>query len=323
MSKKSPKRYIYDNGNLILKYTENESTQVDLNKNNNEEFYNDSFNKKFPLLSPINNSYNNNKIFSTQIDEDISNENKKEEFENNDSFCEEKTKKIDDYNNKKIKSIDVNPSFIRRNPKLLRKINQNKISSQIENICKYLYTSPNKHSKDNIKFKIFEKENEYIKCLTKNAKNYLADNSLINNQSYRDKIKKSKNNKSNNNLYIYRNNNKNILTDNDIIKKYYSEEKSKTIETDNLTSYRFENFRKNIPKFKHPQLYRLKNIRSYQSKEEENNNIKLPIIKTGNQTPVDLTIFIPVKKGIKKEEQRNEYLHYKIMKSYRLEGFHI
>ena len=318
MSKKI-KRYIYENGHLFKKYTENESSQAELNKNINDEYSRnnfDNYNIEFPKLEIKNNNSNNYKIFSTQIDEDILNENNKEESEKkNKSISEEKIKveklKKDKENN--FKSIETNPS-LRRNPKLLRKLNQTKLSSQIQKICKYLYTSPRKSNKDNIKFKIAEKENEFIKSL---KKNYLVDEDLINNQLYRNKIIKNKINQSNQNFFnSNRNINNNIISDNDFIKKYYNEENTNTIDIEKLTSYKFENYSRNRPKYKHPQLYKLK-------LKEEDNDVKLPPIKTGNQTPIELTQFIPIKKGIQKEEQRNEYLNYKIMRYNRLEGFHI
>ena len=318
MSKKI-KRYIYENGHLFKKYTENESNQAELNKNINDEYSRnnfDNYNIEFPKLEIKNNNNNNYKIFSTQIDEDILNENNKEESEKkNKSISEEKIKveklKKDKENN--FKSIETNPS-LRRNPKLLRKLNQTKLSSQIQKICKYLYTSPRKSNKDNIKFKIAEKENEFIKSL---KKNYLVDEDLINNQLYRNKVIKKKINQSNQNFFnSNRNINNNIISDNDFIKKYYNEENTNTIDIEKLTSYKFENYSRNKPKYKHPQLYKLK-------LKEEDNDVKLPPIKTGNQTPIELTQFIPIKKGIKKEEQRNEYMNYKIMRYNRLEGFHI
>ena len=318
MSKKI-KRYIYENGHLFKKYTENESSQAELNKNINDEHSRnnfDNYNIEFPKLEIKNNNNNNYKIFSTQIDEDILNENNKEESEKkNKSISEEKIKveklKKDKENN--FKSIETNPS-LRRNPKLLRKLNQTKLSTQIQKICKYLYTSPRKSNKDNIKFKIAEKENEFIKSL---KKNYLVDEDLINNQLYRNNIIKKKINQSNQNFFnSNRNINNNIISDNDFIKKYYNEENTNTIDIEKLTSYKFENYSRNRPKYKHPQLYKLK-------LKEEDNDVKLPPIKTGNQTPIELTQFIPIKKGIQKEEQRNEYLNYKIMRYNRLEGFHI
>ena len=318
MSKKI-RRYIYENGHLFKKYTENESSQAELNKNINDEYSRnnlDNYNIEFPKLEIKNNNNNNYKIFSTQIDEDILNENNKEESEKkNKSISEEKIKveklKKDKENN--FKSIETNPS-LRRNPKLLRKLNQTKLSSQIQKICKYLYTSPRKSNKDNIKFKIAEKENEFIKSL---KKNYLVDEDLINNQLYRNKVIKKKINQSNQNFFnSNRNINNNIISDNDFIKKYYNEENTNTIDIEKLTSYKFENYSRNRPKYKHPQLYKLK-------LKEEDNDVKLPPIKTGNQTPIELTQFIPIKKGIQKEEQRNEYVNYKLMRYNRLEGFHI
>ena len=317
MSKKI-KRYIYENGHLFKKYTQNESNQAELNKNINDEYSRnnfDNYNIEFPKLEIKNNNNNNYKIFSTQIDEDILNENNKEESEKkNKSISEEKIKveKLKKDKEKNFKSIDTNPS-LRRNPKLLRKLNQNKLSTQIQKICKYLYTSPRKSNKDNIKFKISEKENEFIKSL---KKNYLVDEDLINNQLYRNKVIKKKINQSNQNFFNSNRNINNIISDNDFIKKYYNEENTNTIDIEKLTSYKFENYSRNRPKYKHPQLYKLK-------LKEEDNDVKLPPIKTGNQTPIELTQFIPIKKGIQKEEQRNEYVNYKLMRYNRLEGFHI
>ena len=331
----SPKRYLYDNGVLILKNKDN-----DLTNKLNEAFLEQSSrnnnkinNIDFPLLSQkkINNNY---KIFTTEIEEEIQTENKKEELKKNISFREENkvednnkdnkdnnsNKEDQDYNN--FKSIGINPSYNRRHPKFIKKTNQAKISSDIQNICKYLYTSPRKSNKDNIKFQIFEKENEYIKNL---PKNYLVDERLINKQSYRNKIKNRKNKSSNqnillNNQNLYSNIKKNILSNEEIIKKHYNEENTNTINIDKLTSFKFENYKRNMPRFKHPQIYRLKNL----NKEEDNNNdVKLPYIKGGNQSPIELTEFIPIKKGIRKEEQRNEYLYYKISRVNHLEGFHI
>lgn len=316
MSKKiSPKRYIYENGVLILKYN-HDSTQTNINDEYSSRNINQNLNIEFPILNQKTN--NNYKIFSTQINEDILNENKKEESNKNLSFIddEDNTNKEDkDYNN--LKSIEVNQNHIRKkNPIYIRKLNRLKLSSDIKKICKYLYTSPRKNHQDNIKFKLFEKENEYISHL-KN-KNYLFDEDLINKQAYRNRIKK-KNFSSNQNIFD-NNIKKNILTENEIIKKYYKEENSNTIDINKLTSYKFEHFKRNIPRYKHPRLYRLKNINK---DEDKNTDVKLPPIKIGNQTPIELTEFIPVKKGIRKEEQRNEYIHYKIMRTNRLEGFHI
>ena len=328
MSQKvSPKRYIYENGNLIIKYNENESKQVVLNKKIEFFIEEDSKKNKFPGLSPKNIINNNNKIFSTELDVDILNDIKKNDSEKNKSFNngyesydnnKEEKKEDNDYNNEYItnfKSIEINPSNIGKNTRLLHKLNNSKISSDIGKMCKYLYTSPRKNE-NNIKFKMFEKESEYVKGLTK--KNYLVDEDLINKQTYRNKIKRRKNNQSNQNLFNSIKNS-NILTDSEVIKRYYNEEIPKTIDIDKLTRYNFENFSRNLPRYKHPQLYMLRSL----NKKLEGNYIKLPPIKTGNQMPIELTEFIPVKKGINKAEQRKEYFFYKVMRNSRLEGFHI
>ena len=317
--KKSPKRYIYENGHLIVKNIENESNHLEQNIfEDNSKFNNNiNINIEFPLLSNKNNNSNNiYRIFSTQIDENNVNENKNEESSKNKSLSEDKNKediinKDKDFN---FRSIETNQP-VSRNPRLLRKLNQSKLSSDIQKMCQYLYTSPRKNTKENIKFKIIEKESEYIKTL---KKNYLVDEDLINNYKYRNRIIKTKNNQSNQNIIKSNKNiNNNILSDNEVIKKYYDQNRN-TIDINKLTRYRFENYSRIIPKYKHPQLYELKI-----ANKEEDNDIKLPPIKIDNKTPIELTEFIPIKKGISKEEQRNEYLHYKIMRSYRLEGFHI
>jgi hypothetical protein len=208
----SPKRYIYENGNLVIKEMKDESNQISLKKKIIEEFYevqpkknyqsllenyksNNILNIKlqYPKLSPINNNQGNNKnnkIFSTEIDNKIGGSPRIEEIEKkimmnylkesdeNDNANDEDN----DYNINNLKSLEINPSYIRRNPKFKRILEQSKISSQIEDICKYMYTSPRKNDEDNIRFKMHEKENEYIKHLTKN---YLVDEDLIKKNSRR------------------------------------------------------------------------------------------------------------------------------------------
>ena len=319
MSKKiSPKKYVYDNGNLILKKDENEST---IENNNLEEISKnkEKINIELPMLNQNNNKISNNiKIFSTELDEEALKENIKEESEKNLSFNDDK-KEVKDYKNN-FKSLELNHSYRRRNPKYIKKINQFKLSSDIKKICKHLYTSPKKDSIENIKFKIVEKENDYINHI---KKNYLFDEDLINKQTYKNKIKYRKNNSSNQNIFlnknnIYRNINKNIMDDNEIIKKYYNENILNTINIDkfeNLNTYKFENYSRDLPRYKHPQLYRLKNINKIED--------ILPPINNGNKAPIDLTEIIPIKKGITKQEQRKEYFHYKIMRNNRFEVFHI
>ena len=317
----SPKRYIYENGNLFLKKI-NESSHVDFNKNNIKEDLFDkndikNINIDFPLLSSRNSNINNNQIFSTQIEPLIPKETNPDEYESNISLTNEKTNEEENDKDK-----DNDNDIFKRNPLCLRKniknINRLKVNSQIEKICKYLYTSPRKREKEDIKFKIFEKEKEFVKGL---KKNYLINEDLINKPIYRNRIGIKINQSSKkifNNNHIYRNFNKNILGDDELIKKYYNEEKSNTIDIDKLTKYRFENYKRHFPKLKHPQIYKLKNIN-----KDIDKNIKLPLLKNENHSPIDLTELIPIKKGIKKVEQRNEYLNYKIMKWNHLEGFHI
>ena len=357
MSKKriSPKRYIYENGNLVLKEIKDESNQIALKKKMNEDF--DEFEPKknyqsllenyknnnklniklqYPKLSPVNNNKSNNnknyKIFSTEIDDKIGVSSKIEEIEKkilmnyrNKNKYKNYNKDDNEYNedkdyniNSNLKSIEINPSYIRRNPKFKRMLEQSKISSQIEDICKYMYTSPNKNDEDNIRFKIYEKENEYIKHLTKN---YLVEKDLIKSNSprkIRNIIKKIKSNQSN---CIINNNNVNNLNDDEIIKQYYDKQNSNTIDAEKLTSLRFENYSRHYPKYKHPIIYKLKSGNKI-SKNEDKNNI-LPPIRIGFQNSIDLSYFIPIKKGITKPEQRNEYCHYKIMRNNRLEVFHL
>jgi hypothetical protein len=354
MSKKriSPKRYIYENGNLVIKEMKDESNQISLKKKIIEEFYevqpkknyqsllenyksNNILNIKlqYPKLSPINNNQGNNKnnkIFSTEIDNKIGGSPRIEEIEkkimmnylkesdDNDNENDEDN----DYNINNLKSLEINPSYIRRNPKFKRILEQSKISSQIEDICKYMYTSPRKNDEDNIRFKMHEKENEYIKHLTKN---YLVDEDLIKKNSLRknrgnNMIKKNISIESN---FIPNNKNKNTsnsLNDDEIIKQYYDKQTSNTIDVEKLTSLRFENYSRNYPRYKHPKIYRLKSGNKIIKDSEKS---LLPPIRNGGYNSIDLSDFIPVKKGITKPEQRKEYFHYKIMKNNSPEVFHL
>ena len=356
MSKKriSPKRYIYENGNLVIKEMKDESNQIALKKKNNENFYevkpkknyqsllenyksNNKLNDKlqYPKLSPINNNKINNnknyKIFSTEIDDQIGGSPKIEEIEkkilmNYRNKNEYKNSKIDDneykddndYNINDLKSLEINPLYIRRNHQFKKMMEQSKISSQIEDICRYMYTSHRKNDEDNIRFKIYEKENEYIKHLTKN---YLVDEDVIKRNSPRKSRNIMKKNKSNQSNYLINNNNVNNLNDEEIIKQYYDEQNSNTIDAEKLTSLRFENYSRYYPKYKHPIIYKLKSGNKISKNDDKNN--KLPPIRTGCQNSIDLSDFIPIKKGITKPEQRMEYCHYKIMRNNRLEIFHL
>jgi hypothetical protein len=348
----SPKRYIYENGNLVIKEMKDESNQISLKKKIIEEFYevqpkknyqsllenyksNNILNIKlqYPKLSPINNNQGNNKnnkIFSTEIDNKIGGSPRIEEIEkkimmnylkeNDDNDNE--NDEDNDYNINNLKSLEINPSYIRRNPKFKRILEQSKISSQIEDICKYMYTSPRKNDEDNIRFKMHEKENEYIKHLTKN---YLVDEDLIKKNSLRknrgnNMIKKNISIESN---FIPNNKNKNTsnsLNDDEIIKQYYDKQTSNTIDVEKLTSLRFENYSRNYPRYKHPKIYRLKSGNKIIKDSEKS---LLPPIRNGGYNSIDLSDFIPVKKGITKPEQRKEYFHYKIMKNNRPEVFHL
>ena len=354
MSKKrlSPKRYTYENGNLIIKEMKDESNQIALKKKINELFYevgpkknyqsllenyknNNKLNIKmqFPKLNSISNNKSNNnknnKIFSTEIDNKMGGSPKIEDIEkkiimnyikeNDDNEYDED----DDYNIDNLKSLEINPSYIRRNPKLKRILEQSKISSQIEDICKYMYTSPRKNNEDNIRFKMHEKENEYIKHLTKN---YLVDEDLIKKNSPRrnrdNNINMIKKNISIESSFLP-NNNKNTsnsLNDDEIIKKYYDKQNSNTIDVEKLTSLRFENYSRNYPRYKHPKIYRLKSGNKINYDSEKS---LLPPIINGCHKSIDLSDFIPVKKGITKPEQRKEYFHYKIMRNKRPEVFHL
>ena len=351
MSKKeiSPKRY-----NLVIKEMEDESNRIALKKKINENFYeiepkknyqsllenyksNNKLNIKlqYPKLSPINNNKTNNnknyKIFSTEIDDQIGGSPKIEEIEkkilmNYRNKNEYKNSKIDDneykddndYNINDLKSLEINPLYIRRNHQFKRMMEQSKISSQIEDICRYMYTSPRKNDEDNIRFKIYEKENEYIKHLTKN---YLVDEDVIKRNSPRKIRNIMKKNRSNQNNYLINNNNMNNLNDDEIIKQYYDKQNSNTIDAEKLTSLRFENYSRYYPKYKHPIIYKLKSGNKISKNDDKNN--KLPPIRTGCQNSIDLSDFIPIKKGITKPEQRMEYCHYKIMRNNRLEIFHL
>ena len=343
----SPKRYIYENGNLILKEIKDESNQIALKKKINEEQFeiepkknyqslienyknNNKLNIKLEnqKLSQINNNINNNKnnkIFSTEIDNKIEDNPTIEEIEKKimmnyiNESDDNKGNEDDDYNINNLKSLEINPSYIRRNPKFKRILEKSKISSQIEEICKYMYTSPRKNDKDNIRFKMYEKEYEYIKHLTKN---YLVDEDLINKNSHRrnrniNMIKKNKSIECN---FMLNKNNSNNLNDDELIKQYYDKQTSNTIDIEKLTSLRFENYSRNYPRYKHPKIYRLK---SGNKINKDNEKSLLPPIRNVCQNSIYLSDFIPVKKGITKPEQRKEYFHYKIMKNNRPEVFHL
>ena len=350
----SPKRYIYENGNLVINDMKDESNQIALKKKIHEAFYevepkknyqsllqnyknNNILNIKYqyPKLNPINNdkslSNKNNKIFSTEIDNKIGDSPKKEEIEKKiimnyiNENDDNENNKDEDYKINNLKSLEINPSYIRRNPKLKRVLEQSKISSQIEDICKYMYTSPRKNDEDNIRFKMHEKENEYIKHLTKN---YLVDEDLIKKNSPRrnrdNNMIKNKNNISIESGFMPNNNNNkntsNSLNDDEIIKQYYDKQTSNTIDVEELTSLRFENYSRNYPRYKHPKIYRLKSGNKIIKDSEKS---LLPPIRNGGYNSIDLSDFIPVKKGITKPEQRKEYFHYKIMKNNRPEVFHL
>jgi hypothetical protein len=327
-----------------------ESNQISLKKKIIEEFYevqpkknyqsllenyksNNILNIKlqYPKLSPINNNQGNNKnnkIFSTEIDNKIGGSPRIEEIEKKimmnylKESDDNENDEDNDYNINNLKSLEINPSYIRRNPKFKRILEQSKISSQIEDICKYMYTSPRKNDEDNIRFKMHEKENEYIKHLTKN---YLVDEDLIKKNSLRknrgnNMIKKNISIESN---FIPNNKNKNTsnsLNDDEIIKQYYDKQTSNTIDVEKLTSLRFENYSRNYPRYKHPKIYRLKSGNKIIKDSEKS---LLPPIRNGGYNSIDLSDFIPVKKGITKPEQRKEYFHYKIMKNNRPEVFHL
>ena len=350
----SPKRYIYENGNLVMMDMKDESNKIALKKKILEDFYevgpkknyqsllenyknNNKLNIKlqYPKLSSINKSGNNNKnynIFPTELDDQKGGGSKIEEIEkkilmnyrnkneySNYNKDENEYNEDDDYNIDNLNSLEINPSYIKRNPKFKRILEQSKISSQIEDICKYMYTSPKKSGEDNIKFKMYEKENEYIKHLTKN---YLVDEDLIKRNSSRKTRNIIKKNKSIQNNNMSNNNNSNNFNDDDeIIKKYYDKQDSNTIDVEKLTSLRFENYNRNYPKYKHPIIYKLKSENKI-SKNNDKNNI-LPPIRIGCQNSIELSDFIPIKKGITKPEQRKEYFHYKIMRNNRLEVFHL
>ena len=87
----SLKRYLYDNGVLILKNKDND-TNYKLNEvlvGQNSRNVNINNNIDFPLLSHKIIKNNNNKIFTTEIKKENQKENKKEELKKNISYIEE------------------------------------------------------------------------------------------------------------------------------------------------------------------------------------------------------------------------------------------
>ena len=62
---------------------------------------------------------------------------------------------------------------------------------------------------------------------------------------------------------------------------------------------------------------------SYVHQLKSEDKLRLPAIKSSKKYPIELTNLIPIKKGIKREDNLNEYMFYKVMKSNRLSKFHL
>ena len=112
----SLKRFIYDNGHLLLKHNENESGKMDLNKNldfsieDNPRKNNKLFKFEYPMLNQ-NNNINNNNIFPTQLSGDALNQNIKKEVENNLSYNNEYEFSYNN-NEEKNQDNDYNSAYV-------------------------------------------------------------------------------------------------------------------------------------------------------------------------------------------------------------------
>ena len=323
-----PKRFIYRNGNLIPK-KEEKGIQSNIKLYKGDQFYEvinlskNKIEKSEKILMPnINLSeFKKNPTFQTQLGLDNISRNKNINQESQTYISLNDNKIINDsnYENSKDFEIRKSSSFSKKNNKniYLKKLDKLKLYSQIEEICTHLYLSPTNENKESIFEKMYNKEFEYVKKL---KKNYLLKNALITRKnSYRNlsnliKHNNSYNNKSN--PKVTHNRNKvHKLKDDEIIKNYHSQKQYKTINIKKGDKYNFENYGIDSYTYRHPQIYKL-NIQK---------KIQLPFIekKKKRKESIELTNFIPIKKGINREEQRNEYAYYNVLKNKRLKKFHI
>ena len=318
-----PKRFIYVNGSLIPKKID-KSTQSDFLSQKNEKYYeiinlstNNNKNNEELLIPKINFDFNKQSpTFQTQLEENIIYDNNTINQKSQANITSHYNKTI---NNESSKDIDIvkSSSIKKDNNIFIKKLNKIKLYSQIKKLCKHLYLEPKSEEKENIFEKMYTKEYEYVKNLNKDY--LLRSNLMIKKNSFRNLSRSVKNNIYNNNNHskINYSRNKshkiNTLSNEEIIKKYYSQPKYKTVDIKEGDKYKFENYGISSYTYKHPQIYKLKSEK----------NIKLPFIKKKQKTPIELTNIIPIKKGINREEQRNEYAYYNVLKHKRLKKFQI
>ena len=327
-----PKRFIYNNGLLIPKKIEKVTQNDDIIQGNENEYKIINLSRNGNLFEPPNIMP---KIFLSEIKEGSNVQSQEEDekiiYECNNINKETQTNSIFQVNN--INDINYSSNELSKNledeSNLFNKRKINLINNpkkatlywQIEQICKHLYLSQSNDNKENIFSEMYQKENEFVKNFNKM---YLNNEDLMLKRKYsvRNFSRLSKDNLSNKNnsfkhykVKINKSYKSNKKGGEEIINKYYSEEKKKSIDNIKRTKYSYENYGINSYKYKHPQIYKLKIL--------DKEKMKLPIIKKINKIPVELAKVIPVKKGINKEEQVNEYKFYKVMKNNRLNKFNV
>ena len=329
-----PKRFIYRNGILIPKTSEKgiQSDIIFQEKDNNYKYVNQSRNGNLiniPNLMPniFLSEIKKNAISKSQEDEEKKiNEfnNINEETQTNSDFQKNNNKNNDlntDINNNFEKDNNFNNNI--KNLKIFTRPKKSMLYQQIEQICQHLYLNQNNTNKNSVFNEMYQKENEYIKNL---KKNYLSNEDLIlrRKHSYRNfsrlinhslsvqsnsvKNSKIRNNKSYKSSKISEEN-----INSEIKKKYFDEDMKNTTNNKNEVSHK----------------HNINIINSYMNKYQIVNKIKgdekmkLPAIKSSKKLPIELSNLIPIKKGIKREDNLNEYMFYKVMKSNRLKKFHL
>jgi len=326
----NPKKFIYQNGQLIPKKIEKGINTHYLNQENNNKY-------KFINLSTNDNKINPPNIMPNIFLSEIQNhptaqsqEEQKVLYESNNINEETQTNstfRVNNFNNKINESSndmskkfdDDSHLFNRNNLKVIKKPRKATLYWQIEQICKHFYLNQDNDDKENIFSEMYQKENEYVKNLNKN---FLNNDDIIFKRKYSYRnfsrlIKYSLSDKNNSiNHYktkinkSYKSNKKN---NEEIIKNDFDEENKKSNDIKKRTKYNFENYGINSYRYKHPQIYKLK----------IEDKVKLPSINKSKKVPIELANIIPFKKGINKEEKVNEYKFYKIMKNNRLKKFHV
>ena len=316
-----PKRFIYRDGILIPKNRDQEH-------DNNYYFINLSRNGNL-----INTPISMPSIFLSEIKKDQIKKPQEEEKkinECNNNINEEaqtisNINKDNDYNNDINNKFEQNVNFNKKikNIKIITKPKKSQLYQQIEQICKHFYLNQSNTSKNNIYNEMYQKENEYVKNL---KKNYLSNEDLIlrRKHSYKNFSRLIKHNLSvqNNSVKNSQIKNNNSFKSNKIseekispeqMKKYYDEDMKNTIDNKKRINSNYKNIRINSYNQKYSYVHQLKS----------EDKLRLPAIKSSKKYPIELTNLIPIKKGIKREDNLNEYMFYKVMKSNRLSKFHL